>query len=76
MSLMEQLKEKIDEIKVNYEIISGKNKEYQVQIGTLINKQKTQDEAMELLKYEIKEKDKELQTLLDKLNTIVKKEES
>ena len=75
MTILEQLKTKINEIKVNYETLVTKNSELQNQVNTLLNTQKAKDEAIDLLKYELQDKEKELHSLLNDINKIVPKNE-
>ena len=75
MTILEQLKAKIAEIKVNYEKLTQKNSELQNQVNTLLNTQKAKDEAIDMLKYELQDKDKELKALLDDVNNLIPKNE-
>ena len=75
MNILEQLKTKINEIKINYEILVTKNSELQNQVNTLLNTQKAKDEAIDLLKYELQDKEKELYSLLNDINKIVPQNE-
>ena len=75
MTILEQLKAKIEEIKVNYENLTKKNSELQNQVNTLLNTQKAKDEAIDMLKYELQDKEKELKALLDDVNNLIPKNE-
>ena len=75
MTVLEQVKTKIEEIKVNYTKLTKKNSELQSQVNTLLNTQKAKDEEIDMLKYELQDKDKELKSLLNDVNNLIPQNE-
>ena len=75
MTILEQLKSKINEVKVNYEMLTKKNSELKNQVNTLLNTQKEKDKIIEKLKYELQDKEKELTLLLNDVNSMIPQNE-
>ena len=71
MNALARLQEKIEELKNSYEAIVQSNQELKAQLEEKAQSQSEQQNAIDLLKYELEEKDKEIEEIIVKVEALL-----
>ncbi len=71
MNALARLQEKIEELKNSYEAIVESNRELKEQLEQREQSQSEQQNTIDLLKYELDEKDKEIEEIILKVEALL-----
>jgi hypothetical protein len=71
MNALARLQEKIEELKNSYEAIVQSNQELKTQLEEKDQSQSEQQNTIDLLRYELEEKDKEIEEIILKVEALL-----